>query len=62
MFRETLSNRAICVGVILFVLVVGIQLYRWHIRCEIAVASAQKAQQYSNLQPSNTPHKKIVFP
>lgn len=43
MFRETFSNRAICVGIILFVLVVGAQLYRWHIRCAIASALARKA-------------------
>lgn len=36
MFRETFSNRAICVGIILFMLVVGAQLYRWHVRCTTA--------------------------
>ena len=43
MFRETFSNRAICVGIILFVLVVSAQLYRWHIRCVIASALAREA-------------------
>lgn len=43
MFCETLSNRVIFVGVLLFVLVVGAQLYRWHVRCEIASALSQKA-------------------
>ena len=51
MFRETLSNRMIFVGVILFALVVGAQLYRWHARREIAAASAQKASAIQQLTP-----------
>ncbi len=55
MFRETLSNRMIFVGVILFTVVVGAQLYRWHVRREIAAASAQKAPAIQQLATKQHP-------
>lgn len=43
MFRDVLLNRAIFGGVTCFVLVVGAQLHRWHVRHEIAAALARRA-------------------
>ncbi len=56
MFREALLNRAIFVGVIFFLLVLGAQLYRWHIRCEIAAALMRTTETMQHLENRKEKH------
>ena len=56
MFDEVLLNRAIFVGVTFFVLIVGAQLYRWHVRHEIAATLARKAPSMRRLENRKAQH------
>ena len=50
MFHEIFLNRVIFVGVTFFVLVVGAQLYRWHVRHETTTAPARRATAMRRLE------------